>query len=73
MRSVATRGTTILTIITLFFVPGLAGHGTHRHKVEKLFKTTRVTRTVKCAPKAKLCPKHQTKTVKVYLNHKPLK
>ena len=72
MKSVTATGTTILTIITLFFAPVFVGHGHHRHRVEKLVKETKVHKVVKCEAH-KVCPKTKTKTVKVHLKRAPKK
>lgn len=59
MHSVATRGITILTIITLIYVAVIgANHKTHR----KLISRTVVTQKIKCKAHA-ACPKTRTRTI----------
>lgn len=70
MTSVAARGTTVLTIITLIFAPMFVGHGHHRHKVERLYQKRTTHQVIKCEAH-KPCPKTKTETFKKYLKTTP--
>jgi len=64
MQSAATRGFTVVTVVTLIFTPVWKGH----HWVDDLTGKTTETTVVKCQPKEP-CPAHKHITKKVILPH----
>ena len=67
MQSAATRGVTVVTIVTLFFTPVLKGHKWHNVQTGK----TEETQIVACDPDVKHCPKKETITKTVVLPAQP--
>jgi len=64
MQSAATRGFTVVTVVTLIFTPVWKGH----HWVNELTGKTTETTIVKCEPNEP-CPAHKHITKKVILPH----
>src|SRR5262249_31971652 len=58
VQSAATRGVTVVTIVTLFFTPVMKGHKWHNVLTGK----SEETKIVQCDANDKHCPKKQTIT-----------